>query len=162
MLITSVAAQTDVKTLQVFYIERFTRFIEWPGYSLADYDEQPFVLGVIDGDDFGELLEKVYHKEKIKGHPVIIKYINKLTDITDCHLVLVIDEERFSVKQLKLATQNRPILLISTSDDFARKIGHINFFLENGKLRFAVNVERLKQSNLYVSHHLLKLATIVK
>ena len=55
-----------------------------------------------------------------------------------------------------------PTLTISHSKKYAAFGVHINFYVEKGKLKFEINSEAIKNSNLKVSFHLLKLAKIVE
>ncbi|MCK5075390.1 MAG: YfiR family protein, partial [Calditrichia bacterium] len=57
--------------------------------------------------------------------------------------------------------KNKPILTISDKEDFAEKGGHINFYIKSKKLKFTFNPDMFFNSNLYVSHLLLKAAKIV-
>ena len=52
-------------------------------------------------------------------------------------------------------------LVVGESDGFAERGGGIQFFLEDNKLRFAVNVDAVQKARLSVSSKLLALARIV-
>jgi len=51
---------------------------------------------------------------------------------------------------------------VSDCARFARLGGVANFFVEDGRLRFAVNVDAARRASLHISSRMLMLATIVK
>jgi hypothetical protein len=55
-----------------------------------------------------------------------------------------------------------PVLTVSDAEGFAESGGMIELFQENGRMRFAVNVEVVQRSGLRVSSRVLDLARIVK
>jgi hypothetical protein len=55
-----------------------------------------------------------------------------------------------------------PILTISDVDQFARIGGMAQLYVEDGRLRFRVNLDTTKRSRLQLSSKLLSLATIVQ
>jgi hypothetical protein len=56
------------------------------------------------------------------------------------------------------AVRGVPVLTISDTDDFARGGGIAQMFVENGKIRFDINLDVAKESRLQLSSKLLALA----
>ena len=66
----SATAQLDeykVKAVKAVYLEKLTRFIEWPKSSGMSDTSTPFVVAVIGENPFGSILEKAYAKQKVKN-----------------------------------------------------------------------------------------------
>lgn len=63
--------------------------------------------------------------------------------------------------QLIQETSARPILTLSDSSDFAERGGVANFFIDNGRMRFAVNPRAADRAQLRISSRLLTLARLV-
>ena len=55
-----------------------------------------------------------------------------------------------------------PVLTVGDGDDFARNGGMIGLFVEDGRMRFAINPDAAHRAGLRLSSQLLKLAKIVK
>jgi len=55
-----------------------------------------------------------------------------------------------------------PLLTVGDSAGFCRQGGAIGFFLEDGKVRFEINVAAAERRGLRVSSSLLRLARIIK
>ncbi len=60
------------------------------------------------------------------------------------------------------ALRGRSVLAISDAEDFAKRGGTIQLFLEDGSMKFSVNPQAAERARLHVSSLLLKLAVIVK
>ena len=54
-----------------------------------------------------------------------------------------------------------PVLLVGEEPGFAEQGGTVNFFLEENRIRFEINIEVAKQDQLKISSKLLSLAKIV-
>ena len=54
-----------------------------------------------------------------------------------------------------------PILTVGETPRFIEQGGIVNFFLENGKVRFEINRSAAERSGLRISSRLLQLAKIV-
>jgi hypothetical protein len=53
------------------------------------------------------------------------------------------------------------VITVGDTVGYANKGVMINFFLENNKVRFEINIDMFKQKNMQVSSKLLSLAKIV-
>ena len=91
---------------------------------------------------------------------VEVKYITSVDDIPGCHLLFVSEHNRERLGEVVEAAGKSPILTIGDSKGFAEKGIHINFYVTEGNVRFAINVNAAKTAGLSVSHHLLRVAKI--
>ncbi len=82
-------AQTSEYTIKAAFLERFTRFIEWPEEPAVSDTTESFVLGVIGENPFGSILEQLYATQKIKNKAVEIHSISNLDEISGCHLLFI-------------------------------------------------------------------------
>ncbi|NRA61719.1 MAG: YfiR family protein [Psychrobium sp.] len=100
--------------------------------------------------------------DKKRWHNLSSKFIIVKPHEEEFCQVLFIDRDNTELWQEHLL-KNKLIntLIIGEKQGFARNIGHINFFLADNKLRFEVNNERLKSSNITLSSKVLRLARLV-
>jgi hypothetical protein len=54
------------------------------------------------------------------------------------------------------------VLTVGTSDQFARSGGMVGLFVEDGRMRFAINPDAAQRSGVRLSSRLLALAKLVK
>lgn len=154
-------AQASEYKLKAVFLERFTRFIEWPDNSDFSDSTKPFIITVIGENPFGKTLDELYEKTKIKNKKVQIKYIKDIKKIDSCHILFISASMSNSLDKILDYTRTRPILTIGDHPDFALRGVIINFFIKNKKVRFEINEKSLEQSRLYISYLLLNAATII-
>jgi len=154
-------AQTGEYNIKAVFIERFTRYIEWPEESAVSDTSQPFVLGIIGKNPFGSVLEEIYSTQRIRKKKVIIRYISKLDEIKGCNLLFLSESEKKELSKILSFSRKRPILTVSDTKDFAGKGVAINFVIIEGKIKFEINKSAIDNVGLKVSSQLLKLAILV-
>jgi hypothetical protein len=78
-----------------------------------------------------------------------------------CQLVFVNSAEDKLLSEILNSLKGTSALVVGESEGFAERGGEIQFFLEDNKLRFAINVDAIHRARLTVSSKLLALAKIV-
>lgn len=154
-------SQANVYVLKAVYLEKFSRFIQWPEESLMNDQDEPFIISVIGSTPLTNNLEQIYAVQKINNKDVIIKRISNLYEIKDSHILVIAESEKKNLQNILTLTKNLPILTISETPDFAKKGVIINFYEENNKLRFEINETAVLQSPLQMSFYLLNSAKII-
>ena len=141
------------------FIERFTRFIEWPR---GEETKEPFVIGVIGNDPFKGFLDKMASGRRIKGRPVEIRRLRDVIEIDSCQIVFVSSSERERLRIVLARTRSRPILTIGDTSGYASSGVLVNFYTAGDTVRFEMNPAAIERSGLRVSAKLLKLAKLVE
>ncbi len=154
-------AQTSEYTIKAAFLERFTRFIEWPEESAVSDTTESFVLGVIGENPFGSILEQLYATQKIKNKEVEIQSLSNQDEISGCHLLFISKSKEKELSKILSLTKNKPILTISDANGFAENGVLINLYLAENKIRFEINETAVKVSGLSISYLLLNAAKIV-
>lgn len=142
------------------FIEKFTRFIEWP-FGEGEGSSSPFIIGVVGETAIREYLNELAEKRKIKGKDIVIKAINDMSQINECQVVFISKASTNAVGNVISRTWNRPILTISECSGCAERGLLINFYLQEEYVRFEINDAAVKKSGLKFSSKLLKLAKII-
>ena len=89
----SLFGQISEYQVEAEFLERFTRFIEWPESSDNSDTTKPFVLGIIGESPIQSVLEENYIQRKIKGERVELRYISNLEEILGCHMLVIAKSE---------------------------------------------------------------------
>ena len=146
-------AQVDEMTMKAIFIERFSRFIEWPADRQGDF----FRIQVLGDKKLAQKFRKIYKKLEIKNKTVLIHEHEKVynTDFRP-HVVYVTEKELIS--PLLKATEKKPVLVISEVPGGAREGAMINIYKKESTLKFEINERSMYNSNLYVSYRLKKAA----
>lgn len=155
---TSAQAQISESEVKAAYIERFTRFIDWPD----EFENKTFKIAVIGENPFNSSLDDLFAETDIKKHNVKLIYTNNLDDITNVNLVFISGSEEKRIKEILKAINKKPILIISDTKGFCELGTHINMYVDENYIRYEINQEALEESGLKVTSLLLASAKIVK
>ncbi|ELR73899.1 putative transmembrane protein [Fulvivirga imtechensis AK7] len=151
-------AQIGENRLKSVWMEKFSRFIEWPDTDTSEY----FVIAILGNGEINHALEDLYSERTIKGRPVRIKVIENAHDLNGCNILFVNSDHDGKLDEIVRIVRSKPILTIGDTDGFAKRGLMINFFIEKNKIRFEFNVSAAKSSGLSVDFRLLEVAKIIK
>lgn len=143
------------------YLERFTRFIEWPDDSPVSNPALPFTFCVAGQNPFGTYLEDLVAQSRIKDKKAKLVFLSDLSQIDACQLLFIANSEQQNLASILGMTRGKPILTIGDSPGFAAQGTLINLYREDAYIRFEVNIDAVRKSGLRFSSRLLKLARIV-
>jgi hypothetical protein len=144
------------------FLERFTRFIEWPDDSPLKDPQKSFCICVTGKNPFGSYLTEMAGHIKIKGKAVEIHEIEQLAaELPKCQILFISRSEKNKLADILKFTEDKPILTVGDTDGFAEDGVLMNFFNSGSYIRFEVNIDRAEKSKLKFSSRLLKLAKLV-
>src|SRR5262245_24784206 len=115
----NVQAQQMEYSIKAEYLERFTRFIEWPADSSASDPEIPFRICVIGKNPFGQYLEEMAEEVRIHGKHVEVREIQRIEDIPACELLFIPASEESRLGFILEQTEGKAILTVSDTPGFA-------------------------------------------
>jgi hypothetical protein len=141
------------------YIFNFAQFTNWPATSFQNSND-PFIIGIIGKDPFGVFIDELVKGELKSGHPIVIRRFNSFNDVNFAHVLFIGKDANVDIAQINKLAGNKPILTMSDLDGHARQGGIVEFYVEENKVRFVVNVEEGERKNLQFSSKLLRLAKI--
>ena len=142
------------------FLYNFVKFVDWPPDAFQS-EKSPITLCVFRYDPFGSALDEVIAGQTLNNRRLLVQQINKLPDLKACQLVFVSDREDKHLPEILDSLEGASALVVGEGEDFAEHSGGIQFFLENKRLRFAVNVDAIQRARLKLSSKLLALARIV-
>jgi uncharacterized protein DUF4154 len=146
--------------LKAAFLLNFARFVEWPSDAFAS-DKTSITFCVFRHDPFGSALDEVIRGKLVNSRAFLVKRTNELPELYSCQLVFVGVREAKLLPEILASLKGVSALVVGEVEDFAERGGAIEFFLENNKLRFAVNVDAIGRARLQASSKLLALARIV-
>jgi len=151
-------AQVSEYEFKAAFIERFTRFVEWPNEIEGD----TFKVAVIGKTPLKASLDELFANLKIKDKKVEVIYTDEISDLENANLAFISSSEKKRIKEILAFTGKCPILTISDAKGFSEKGVHINMYVDNNYIRYEINKESIEKSGLKVSSLLLTSAKIVK
>ncbi len=91
--------------LKAEFIERFTRFIDWP----AEASPGPFVIGVYGDSPLRRHLDAIAAERPMKGRTVQVREVARIEDVDPCHVLFVPGARVRQLPQVLARTSGRPI-----------------------------------------------------
>jgi hypothetical protein len=154
------AASRSVEELKTMYIERFTRFIEWPSGALPA--AAPFVVCIQGSGGAAGDLGSMAASRQFKERSCEVRRVRAGSSLGGCHLLYIAPSEAPRLVQILEAVSGKPVLTVGDSQGFAERGVLINLFEESGYLRFDINMAAVQASPLKFSSRLLRLGRQVQ
>jgi hypothetical protein len=153
------AITATAPTVTAAFLLKFVSFVDWPVDVLPP--DAALTMCLADPPVATAV------SRALAGRPATARSINVRQVRTgavppECGVLYVSDLDARRTAVLISALRGRSVLAVSDDEDFARRGGTIQLFLENGSMKFSVNPQAAERARLHVSSLLLKLAVIVK
>jgi hypothetical protein len=144
-------AEDDIKAAFLF---NFTKFVEWPAFDRT----QPFRICTVAEPRFGTAVERAISGETAGGRP--IEHIIPPTPdaARACHLLFVGRLIGDRTEQWLAAVRGAPTLVVGESRAAWDRGAHINFVVDENRVKFDVNPDAARGAGLTVSSKLLRVA----
>lgn len=142
------------------FIYNFAKFVEWPGDAFTE-SAAPLRICVLGENSVGQELTRVVNGKKIGSHDLLVSNFSEPHLARGCHVLFVSSSERGRTAQVLEAMHGATILTVGESPDFLRHGGMIRLVLEEGKVRFEVNLNASEKARVKISSKLLTLARAV-
>ena len=146
--------------VKAVFIYKLLRYIEWPVQSPLQTSVD-ISLCILGDDPFGNSLD-IVRGQVIQGRKLQVKRIAPSSPPPDCHVVFFSESVNGEVPRLAANFKAKHALIVGDTTGYARQGVMLNFYLEQGKVLFEVNLYSLNNAGLTISSKLLKLARIVR
>ncbi len=155
------AQSPDKSQLTAAYLHNFSNFVTWPDEALSPKKET-LVFCILGKDEVFELLEYITKKNNEQRNVNQQLHVPASLDVLhDCHILYISDSEANRVPVILQKVGNLPILTVSSLPGFARAGGMLEFFMEQEKLRFYLNLEATRAAGLVPDANFVKLSRLV-
>lgn len=157
---TVIAQDVTESSLKAAFVHNFIKFTSWPPAILPR--SAPLVACVVGDEAFAGVLGKYVRGQPVDGHDIVVQTIAFGAPLRSCHLVYVSGLTGSRAAEVAASLNGSPVLTLSDIDQFAHGGGMVQFYSDQGGLRFRVNLVNTKRSGLQLGSQLLSLATIIK
>lgn len=147
--------------LKAAFIYQIAKFVEWPSPLEESPARAPLRLCVLGGNPFGPALESVRGKP-VNERRMEVSQLDINADTRECNILFIAAPAERHIERIAAISRGAGMLTIGDTQGFAQRGAMVNFFLENGKIRFEINPEASRRAGLKISSQLLKLARIIQ
>jgi uncharacterized protein DUF4154 len=142
-------------SVKAAYLYNFAKFTEWPPEQSGS-----LTVCVYGRDPFGGFLDDALRGKQAHGATVFIKRLPRGDEQVDgCQVLFLGSAARIEPVLSRL--QGRSILTVGDSRDFSERGGMIALVMENGSVRFELNLAAIAAARLQVSSRLVELGHVV-
>jgi hypothetical protein len=156
LVLATAASAQDVPLeyrVKAAYLFNFTKFIDWPAGSMDD--GAPLVICVAGANPFGTALDETIRGELVGGRALEARVVR---EPSGCNVLFV--PKGVPPAGLLREARTKPILTVGESTDFLHEGGVVNFFMEDGKVRFEIGQDAASRAQLRISSRLMRLARV--
>jgi len=157
---TSAMAQTvDEYKVKAAFVFNFAKFIQWPTEAFKT-PADPLMICVLGQEQMANSLQEAVSGKAIDGRPLVVRQVT-IGQISNVCSILFVGSSAMKRFRSSLK-ESAGLLTVGETPGFATEGGVICFKLEDGKIRFEINVAAAEHQQLHISSKLLSLAEIVK
>jgi hypothetical protein len=161
MFAASLPGQVDEYRVKAFFLYNFARYVDWPAESFKGPGD-PIAICILGENPFGRALDQATTGKVVEGRPFVVRQIADIERPCHCQILFVNSSDRKRFRTIAAILKGSAVLTVGETPGFAADGGVVNFTLEDGKVRFEINVEAAGREGLRISSKLLSLAHIVK
>jgi hypothetical protein len=152
-------APIDEYQVKAAFVYNFAKFVEWPAGTFQGPTE-PIAICVLGQDPFGRSLEDTVAGRMVVGRTLVVRHISNVKQIVHCHILFIGSSENKLLLPALAGVKASGTLTIGESDAPGPDGTVIIFRLQNGKVRFDINVDAAESEKLRISSRLLSLARV--
>ncbi|HNZ36418.1 MAG TPA: YfiR family protein [Candidatus Marinimicrobia bacterium] len=151
-------SESEINDLKAAFIYNFTKYITWPDLER----NKVFFIGVIGNSDIVNSLRRVAEKKFVKNIPIRVAHYQSVDDLRYCHILFISASEKNQLDPILAKLKKRKTLTIGDTPGFCESGVMINFFMQEDRLKFEMNLAKLESAGLKASSQIKKLARIVE
>lgn len=145
--------------IKATYLHKFAPFVDWPNPT-TEFPDGAFTLCSVGDDPVGGLLDRVTAGEQVNNHPIVIRRLSSVSGDPRCSVMYLTGPPAQVAANLQ-AVRGMPVLTVTDGATDPAATGIINFVIEDGRVRFAIDNSTAEADGLIISSKLLSLAVHV-
>ncbi len=154
------AGTTVEYQVKAAFLYHFANFVDWPESTFQATDGALRIC-LLGKNTFGEILSASLAEKTVGDRAFNIQENPPKSQLPHCHILYLPQTETGKFDRFRREISKGEVLTVGESSEFMKKGGMVQFFLQDQKVRFAVNPDVINQTNLKVSSKLLRLAKII-
>jgi hypothetical protein len=140
------------------FLYSFGRYVHWPETCFTNAAD-PFVIGILGKDSFGGALDEIAANKTIQDRRLVVRRFASLEEYRQpCHILFVSRSLPAEQEEALIAkTQGKPVLVVGETAGFGERGAIANFFVDEERIRFELNIAVARQAQLRLDAKLLSL-----
>lgn len=152
------AAAYEIKAA---FLYNFALHVEWPSAAFEG-SNSPIVIGVLGEDPFKGFLDRAVKEKTAQGRSLKVEHPGRMEDLKKVHILFIPGAEKQQIGKAVESLKEAPTLVVGESPGLLREGAVMNFFIEESRVRFEINLEAARKRNLKIGAKLQKIARVVQ
>jgi len=152
------SAASSESEIKVAVLGKVTHFVK---YKVPAKNEN-FLIVVYKDEAFAKFMQEKYANKQINHKNVFVKFVTSIEEIQRPNLLYVGKISQEEQQELIAYATQHSLFSVSSQSGFAQRGGVMQLYFLSQKIRFKINLQAVKKSNLKMSASLLSIATLVK
>lgn len=157
----SIANERGEIEVKAAFLFNFARFISWPAGTFFSLDS-PIVIGILGDAEFFEIANAAIKGRTVNDRPVEARELRRGPEAKKVHILFIGRSLQTVEDSIRTEIEGSAIFMISDSDGFAAKGGMAHFYMDEGRVRFALNRRVARETGLTISSKLLRVAKLME
>ncbi len=102
------------RAIKATYLWKFAPFVEWPASAFKSPDS-PFVICILGGNPFGNLLDEAVAGQRILGRPISIRHLSGVSGNSGCQILFDAGSPEQTIAAGLQAVRGTPVLTVTDS-----------------------------------------------
>jgi uncharacterized protein DUF4154 len=149
---------TGEDSIKATFLFNFTKFVDWPAPPGGAPSSEPFRLCVVAEPAFVAIVDRTIEGESVAGRPLQRVSPPSPAAATSCQILFLGRLESDRAERWIAAVRDAPVLVVSESGAAWDRGAHINFVVEENRVRFDVNADAANRAGVAISSKLLRVA----
>lgn len=153
----AVSLEYEVKAT---YLYKLAPFVNWPPTTFTA-PNAPLRICVVGDDPFDDYLDHAVAGHSFGAHPFQVRRLEVAASTQNCQIVFVGRLPAQDITRTLHALDGQPVLTVLDST-IAEQGGIVQFVMDHGRVRFAIDVAAAARNHLTINSKLLSLALSVR
>jgi YfiR/HmsC-like len=160
-MLAGVDAEASEYQIKAAFLYNFAKFVEWPPETFKDAGA-PIHICVLGSSPVRWMLEDAVRNKNIDGRVLAVRAIAQVSEAGNCQILFVSASEQKHLRAILETTKSSDVLTVGETNSFTADGGVVGFSLDQGRIRFDINLQAAQLERLRISSKLLSLATSVR
>lgn len=153
----SIAAPVSEYQVKAAFLYNFARFVDWPSQS---HRPGNLTLCIVGTNPFGSAINVIAGKP-VGNDKLSVRQASP-DNVADCQIVYIAGSDTATLDKVLASIRGRPIITVGDAKGFADGGAVFNFYSEDNKIRFEINIDAARRTGLSISSQLLRLGRITR
>lgn len=155
--VASIAAPVSEYQVKAAFLYNFARFVDWPSQA---HRPGNLTLCIVGTNPFGSAINVIAGKP-VGNDKLSVRQASP-DNVADCQIVYIAGSDSATLDKVLASIRGRPIITVGDAKGFADGGAVFNFYSEDNKIRFEINIDAARRTGLSISSQLLRLGRITR